>query len=45
MRHATIRARAQAQAKLLASPQNSQSMLWSIGVLLSAAMLYLAWLS
>lgn len=40
MRHARIRARA--QAKVQALPQNWQSLLWSIGVLLSATALYLA---
>jgi hypothetical protein len=46
MRYGRIRARAQAKAKAKAKaqalPQNWQSLLWSIGMLLSAAALYLA---
>jgi hypothetical protein len=39
------RAQTRAQAKAQALPETGATLLWSAGVLLSAAVLYLAWLS
>jgi hypothetical protein len=45
MRYGPGRAGARARARLQALPQSQETMLWSIGALLSAAMVYLAWVS
>ena len=44
MSRTKARARVRAQARMQALPQSLEPMLWSIGALLSAAVLYLAWL-
>ena len=45
MRNPRARARAQADAKAQALPRSWESMLWSIGTLFSAVVLYLVWSS
>jgi hypothetical protein len=43
MSRTKARARVRAQVRMQALPQSLEPMLWSIGKLLSAAALYLAW--
>jgi hypothetical protein len=45
MRNPRARARARAHTKAQALPASRDAMLWSIGTLFSAAVLYLIWVS